>query len=83
MDAVDMVEYQRLESINLVKINKHPHLPISIINYTPRANFRKGKWSSELLIARGLVVDEYGTIIGRPIPKFFNDYQVTPPDGEF
>ncbi len=78
-----MVEYGRLESEKLVKINKHPYLPIYNINYTPRANFRKGKWSSELLIARGLVVDEYGTIIGRPIPKFFNDYEVTPPNGDF
>ena len=78
-----MVEYGRLESEKLVKINKHPYLPIYNINYTPRANFKKGKWSSELLIARGLVVDEYGTIIGRPIPKFFNDYEVTPPNGDF
>ena len=78
-----MVEYGRLESEKLVKINKHPYLPIYNINYTPRANFRKGKWSHELLIARGLVVDEYGTIIGRPIPKFFNDYEVTPPNGDF
>ena len=78
-----MEEYGRLENEKLVKINKHPHLPIYNINYTPRANFRKGKWSSEMLIARGLVVDEYGTIIGRPIPKFFNDYQITPPNGDF
>ena len=78
-----MEEYGRLENEKLVKINKHPHLPIYNINYTPRANFKKGKWSSELLIARGLVVDEYGTIIGRPIPKFFNDYQITPPTGDF
>ena len=78
-----MEEYERLASEKLVKINKHPYLPISIINYTPRANFRKGKWSSELLIARGLVVDNYGVIIGRPIPKFFNDYEVTPPNGDF
>ena len=78
-----MEEYGRLESEKLVKINKHPHLPIYNINYTPRANFKKGKWSSELLIARGLVVDEYGTIIGRPIPKFFNDYEVTPPNGGY
>lgn len=78
-----MEEYGRLENEKLVKINKHPHLPIYNINYTPRANFRKGKWSSELLIARGLVVDEYGTIIGRPIPKFFNDYEITPPNGDF
>ena len=78
-----MEEYGRLENEKLVKINKHPHLPIYNINYTPRANFRKGKWSSEMLIARGLVVDEYGTIIGRPIPKFFNDYEVTPPTGDF
>ena len=78
-----MEEYGRLENEKLVKINKHPHLPIYNINYTPRANFKKGKWSSEMLIARGLVVDEYGTIIGRPIPKFFNDYQITPPTGDF
>ncbi len=46
-----MEEYGRLESEKLVKINKHPYLPIYNINYTPRANFKKGKWSSELLIA--------------------------------
>ena len=78
-----MEEYGRLESEKLVKINKHPYLPIYNIKYTPRDNFKKVKWCSELLIARGLVVDEYGTIIGRPIPKFFNDYQITPPTGDF
>ena len=83
METVNMEEYERLKSDKLVKINKHPYLPISIINYTPRANFRKGVWSDELLIARGLVVDNYGAIIGRPIPKFFNDYEITPPIGDF
>jgi RNA ligase len=78
-----MLEYERLRNEKLVKINKHPSLPICNINYTSRVNFRKGKWSKELLIARGLVVDNNGTIIGRPIPKFFNDYEITPPSGDF
>jgi len=73
---VDMEEFQRLKKSKLVFIRRHPTLPINIMVYTPKSKFER-KWTKELLIARGLVVDDDGKILARPIPKFFNDFEIT------
>eukprot|EP00092_Neocalanus_flemingeri_P047653 GFUD01054077.1.p1 GENE.GFUD01054077.1~~GFUD01054077.1.p1 ORF type:complete len:349 (+),score=95.06 GFUD01054077.1:61-1107(+) len=72
---VDLKEFKRLKKNKLVYIRRHPSLPLSIIAYTPKAKFEK-KWPKELLIARGLVVDDGGEILARPLPKFFNDFEI-------
>ena len=49
----------------------HPTLPLTIWNYTEEVQYG-GKWDELTLSARGLVTDELGTIVARPMKKFFN-----------
>ena len=59
----------------LVYIKKHPQYPLLLLNYTPRTQYSQ-KWCKELVHARGLVVGECGRILARPLPKFFNHYEI-------
>ena len=72
---VDMMKYQQLMNEGLVYIKRHPQYPLYLLNYTPRTQYRK-KWCKELIHARGLVVAEDGAILARPLPKFFNHYEI-------
>jgi T4 RnlA family RNA ligase len=60
----------------------HPSLPLTIYNYTAKAQFDK-YWVDATLTCRGLVLDSDDQIAARPLPKFFNlsEYQGTLPDG--
>jgi T4 RnlA family RNA ligase len=60
----------------------HPNLPLTIYNYTAKAQFDK-YWVDATLACRGLVLDNNYQIAARPLPKFFNlsEYQGTLPDG--
>jgi hypothetical protein len=49
----------------------HPTLPLTIWNYTEEVQYGN-KWDELTLSARGLVTDEFGTIVARPFKKFFN-----------
>jgi len=49
----------------------HPTLPLTIWNYTEEVQYNN-KWDEITLSARGLVTDEFGTIVARPFTKFFN-----------
>ena len=72
---MDMEFYNELNQKKLVQIKNHPTLPLKLLNYTPVTQMKK-KWNTNLLHARGLVVDKDWKIIARPLPKFFNDYEV-------
>jgi RNA ligase len=50
---------------------RHPHLPLSLLDYTSRAQF-EAHWTAETLACRGLVVHDDGHIVARPLDKFFN-----------
>jgi T4 RnlA family RNA ligase len=60
----------------------HPTLPLTIYNYTAKAQFDR-YWVAATLCCRGLVLDDYYRPIARPLPKFFNlsEYQGSLPDG--
>ncbi len=60
----------------------HPSLPLTIYNYTAKAQFDR-YWVPATLHCRGLVLDDRYYPIARPLPKFFNleEYQGTIPDG--
>lgn len=73
---VDVKKYHQLKAEGLVYIRRHPQYPIFLLNYTPRTQFRN-KWSKELILARGLVIGEDGKILARPLPKFFNHYEIS------
>jgi T4 RnlA family RNA ligase len=60
----------------------HPKLPLTIYNYTAKAQFDRF-WVPATLNCRGLVLDDRYYPIARPLPKFFNleEYQGKIPDG--
>jgi T4 RnlA family RNA ligase len=60
----------------------HPSLPLTIYNYTAKAQFDR-YWVDATLHCRGLVLDNNYRPIARPLPKFFNlqEYQDKIPDG--
>ena len=72
---VDLEKYFELMHEGLVYIKRHPQYPLFLLNYTPRTQYRQ-KWCKELVHARGLVVGEDGKILARPLPKFFNHYEI-------
>lgn len=49
----------------------HPSLPLTIYNYTAKAQFDR-HWNEVTLHCRGLVLDNNYQPIARPLPKFFN-----------
>ena len=49
----------------------HPTLPLTIWNYSEDVQY-SDKWDEVTLMARGLVTDEFGTVVARPFKKFFN-----------
>jgi len=55
----------------LVYKQVHPTLPLTIWNYTENVQYGN-KWDEITLQTRGLVTDIHGTVIGRPMKKFFN-----------
>ena len=65
-----------LEQDGLVQKKKHPEYPLFLLNYTSKAQFKQ-RWCKELVHSHGLVVREDGEIIARPLPKFFNHYEIT------
>ena len=54
----------------------HALYPLTILNYTPKTQYDK-KWCRELIHACGLVVGSSGEIYARPLPKFFNHYEIS------
>jgi T4 RnlA family RNA ligase len=60
----------------------HPRLPLTIYNYTAKAQFDR-YWVAATLHCRGLVLDANYLPVARPLPKFFNlsEHQTTLPEG--
>jgi T4 RnlA family RNA ligase len=60
----------------------HPTLPLTIYNYTAKAQFDR-YWVEATLHCRGLVLDNDYRSIARPLPKFFNldEHKGKIPDG--
>jgi T4 RnlA family RNA ligase len=60
----------------------HRSLPLTIYNYTAKAQFDR-HWIDATLHCRGLVLDRNYQPIARPLPKFFNlsEYQGSLPNG--
>ena len=55
----------------LVVKNDHPTLPLSIYNYTRKAQYEK-LWDNITKSCRGLVLDNNGNVIAKTFDKFFN-----------
>jgi RNA ligase len=58
-----------------VRVQRHPTVPLSIYNYTEKAQF-ENVWNDVTLTCRGLIVDDATrTVVARPFAKFFNHGQ--------
>ncbi len=54
-----------------VCVQRHPAAPLSIYNYTPKAQYER-VWNEVTLQCRGLILDAEGKVVARPFRKFFN-----------
>jgi RNA ligase len=62
-----------------VRTQRHPSMPLTIYNYTPKTQFEKF-WNRVTKTCRGLIVHDDGTVVARPFPKFFNWGEVSVPE---
>lgn len=70
-DLFDMDLYADMVHEGYIRLNRHPNLPIYILNYTEHAQFDR-EWNPVTLQCRGLIVDQNNVIVARPFDKFFN-----------
>lgn len=76
MSELDLDVLRRHIADGLVKEQRHPRLPLSIYNYSPRVQYEK-LWDDVTKRTRGIVM--HGEqIIARPFAKFFNDTEHDP-----
>ncbi|GAA1412774.1 RNA ligase [Catellatospora coxensis] len=68
-DALD-----RAMAEGLVRAQIHPELPLTIYNYTEKCTYANA-WDEVTLACRGLICDAAGTVLARPLVKFFNHGQ--------
>jgi RNA ligase len=74
MYVSDVLDTALLESHvrnGYVTARSHPHLPLTVFNYTPKAVYEP-LWDEVTLRCRGLIADSDGLIVGNCMNKFFN-----------
>lgn len=54
-----------------ISARRHPTEPLTIYNYTARAQIAQ-EWNEHTRECRGLIVHDDGTVVARPYRKFFN-----------
>lgn len=62
-----------LDEINngYISAQAHPSAPLTILNYTQRAQF-DWRWNEQTVQCRGLIVDSSWNVVSRPFRKFFS-----------
>lgn len=70
-DLLDKDELEADITAGYIRAQKHPTRPLTILNYTEKAQFDR-HWTKSTLTCRGLIYDAAGRVVGRPFPKFFN-----------
>lgn len=70
-DLMDMDLYKEMLVEKYVRANKHPDLPLTILNYTEKAQF-ENVWNDVTKKCRGLVIDDNLNVVARPFDKFMN-----------
>lgn len=74
MYVSDILDVDLLESHvrnGYITARRHPHLPLTVFNYTPKAAYEP-LWDSVTLRCRGLIADSSGLVVGNCMHKFFN-----------
>lgn len=75
--------FRELVKQRYLTVQRHPTLPLSIYNYSKSAQYDR-YWTPETIMCRGLILDDAGRVVARPLPKFFNldelgpEWQVPP-----
>lgn len=70
-DIMDMDRLQSHIRNQYITARSHPHLPLTVLNYTPKAAYEP-LWDTETMRCRGLIIDNDDVIVGNCMPKFFN-----------
>jgi RNA ligase len=79
-DLLDLDELAQMMDDKRISKQVHPSLPISIYNYSNKAQF-KGEWLKSERVCRGLIVEDgTGKVIARGPEKFFNYGQSGAPE---
>lgn len=70
-DLLNRKNLDRHLSNGIVKCATHDKLPLYLYDYTTRCE-RAGKWDGVTIQTRGLIRDNKGLIVARPMQKFFS-----------
>lgn len=71
-DLMSIADLTREILQGFVRVTKHPNMPLSIFNYTEKAQFTR-RWNEVTMLTRGLIVNTSNDeVLARPFPKFFN-----------
>lgn len=81
-DLINTASLQHDLDAGFIRTNRHPTLPLTLYNYTEKAQFSK-HWNIATLNCRGLIVHDDGRIVARPFPKFFNWDEPKPKGSRF
>jgi RNA ligase len=72
----DILDTEKLEAHikqGNVNVQRHPHLPLRIYNYSHQAQYDQSLWGDGVIdYCRGLIVDDNNVIVARPFKKFWN-----------
>lgn len=85
---IDMTAVEAQIEAGMIRRRRHATEPYTIYNYTERAQYSR-TWTPETRACRGLILDDDGTIVALPFPKFHNLSEVPEtepanlPAGEF
>jgi RNA ligase len=67
----DLRQLEKLIEQGYLIKQTHPQLDLTIYNYTAKTQYERF-WNPDTLNCRGLIINESGVVVGRPLPKFFN-----------
>lgn len=70
-NLMDLDKLEKHIQDRYVSRQKHPHLPLWILNYTPEATF-SDTWDEITTLTRGLIINDQQEVIARGFSKFFN-----------
>lgn len=76
MVMIDFGKVKQLVDEGYIRAQRHPTAPLTIYNYSEKAQF-EWHWTPETRACRGLIVDDQNWIVARPFEKFFTVEQLT------
>ena len=78
-DILDVELLERHVRNGYVTARNHPHLPLTVFNYTPKAVYEP-LWDQVTIRCRGLIADNNGFVVGNCMNKFFNYGEINAKD---